>query len=290
MGFSVTDAISRKVIDDLLDRALAEDLGAEGDITSEAIFTPADTSRALIRCKASGILSGVSLLPPLFLKIDPSVILELLLDDGAVLSPGSDICRFSGPVRGILAGERVALNFLQRLSGIATLTSRYAAAIAHTPARLLDTRKTTPTLRSLEKAAVRHGGGFNHRFGLFDMMLIKDTHVKRAGSVDAAARKALNWRGQKAFPKIEVEVQTLDEFREALALHPNRIMLDNMSIDDLRHCVALRRSSSVTVELEASGSITLDTIAAVAETGVDFISCGSITHSAPALDLHLIIV
>ncbi|MBN2189287.1 MAG: nicotinate-nucleotide diphosphorylase (carboxylating), partial [Chitinispirillaceae bacterium] len=167
---------------------------------------------------------------------------------------------------------------------------RYVAAIAHTRATLLDTRKTTPGLRYFEKLAVRHGGGANHRFGLFDMMLIKDTHVKRAGGVGPALKKALAARGNATLPAIEVEVQTMAEFETALALRPDRIMLDNMDLDAMRSCVEKTVASGARVELEASGTITLDTIAAVAETGVDFISCGAITHSAPAPDLHLIIV
>ena len=204
--------------------------------------------------------------------------------------PGTEICRLDGPVISILAGERTALNFLQRLSGIATLTAEYAAAISHTKTRLLDTRKTGPGLRLLEKMAVRHGGGANHRSGLFDMMLIKDTHVKRAGGVAAALRKAMDFRGNKKEPTIEVEVQSVDECIEAIALGPDRIMLDNMNTDDIRRCVEMVRLSGAKVELEASGGITLETIAKIAETGVDFISCGALTHSAPALDIHLVIV
>ena len=278
------------VLSELLDRALAEDLGSEGDITSRAIFSSADTARAVIRSKASGVLSGALLLRPLFSKIDPALDCATCMKDGEALREGSEICRLSGRVQSILAGERIALNFLQRLSGIATLTARYAAAIAHTGTRLLDTRKTTPGLRQLEKAAVLHGGGVNHRFGLFDMMLIKDTHVARAGGVGPALNKAFAFRAGRPTPKIEVEVQSASEFAEALALSPDRIMLDNMDIAAMRRCVEARAAKGAQVELEASGSITLGTIAAVAETGVDFISCGALTHSAPALDIHLIIV
>lgn len=283
-------ASSTQQINDQLDRALAEDLAGDGDITSKAIFSPADTAAAIIESKAPGVLSGSFLLAPLFAKIDPMVSVNTVANDGDRLMAGAEICRLNGPVLGILAGERTALNFLQRLSGIATRTASYAAAIAHTRARLLDTRKTTPGLRLLEKMAVRHGGGANHRFGLFDMMLIKDTHVKRAGGVTAALRKAVNARVAGTGPKIEVEVQTVDGCVEAIALGPDRIMLDNMSIDDMRRCVEMVRLSGAKVELEASGGITLETIAAIAETGVDYISCGALTHSAPALDIHLVIV
>ncbi len=295
MGLSVSDDVSRKLIDELLDCALAEDLGKDlgkdGDCTSKAIFSASETGRAVIQSKEQGILSGAYLMQPLFCRIDPSLSLTELADDGTPLSPGAEICRLQGPVRSILAGERTALNFLQRLSGIATLSARYAAAIRHTKARLLDTRKTTPCLRLLEKRAVRHGGGMNHRSGLFDMMLIKDTHCKQCGGVTAALTKALRARGTAKEPKIEVEVRNAAEFAEALALRPDRIMLDNMSVSDMRGCVEkMPLACGIHIELEASGNISLDTIAAVAETGVDFISCGAITHSAPALDIHLIMV
>jgi nicotinate-nucleotide pyrophosphorylase (carboxylating) len=275
--------------DDLLDRAIAEDLGQAGDCTSQALFSESDTAEAVIRSKEPGILSGAFLLTPLFSKIDPTLAISLLLADGSQLAAGSEICRIAGPVRGILAGERIALNLLQRLSGIATLTARYCAAIAHTQARLLDTRKTTPGLRLLEKQAVRHGGGMNHRFGLFDMMLIKDTHVKRCGGVTAALGKALRLRAASLTPAIEVEVRSIPEFDEALSLLPDRIMLDNMPPEAMRRCAERKRNAGAAVELEASGNVTLDTIAAVAETGVDFISCGAITHSARAIDIHLVI-
>lgn len=273
----------------LIDRALAEDLGKAGDISSLAIFSKSDTARAVIKSKASGVLSGAYLLEPLFSRIDPGIAVTLLLKDGDPLFRDAIICRLEGPVRGMLCGERIALNFLQRLSGIATLTARYVSAIAHTSATLLDTRKTVPGLRPLEKRAVRHGGGMNHRQGLYDMMLIKDTHVKRAGGVTPALEKAFAARGGSRLPAIEVEVQSIAEFEEALVMSPDRIMLDNMAIPDLRACVEKKIASGAAIQLEASGSITLESIAAVAETGVDFISCGAITHSAPALDIHLVI-
>ena len=197
MGHLVTDPLFHQV-DAIIQRALAEDLGT-GDCTSNALFSPDDRAEAIVRSKEHGVLSGAYLLSPLFSRIDSTIAVDLLLDDGALLAPDAEICRIQGPVRGILAGERTALNFLQRLSGIATITSTYIAAIAHTKARLLDTRKTTPGLRSLEKLAVRHGGGVNHRFGLFDMMLIKDTHVKRCGGVTAALKKeSLRGLGRKS--------------------------------------------------------------------------------------------
>jgi len=287
----MNDADFQKQLSELLDCAIAEDLGTGSDCTSLALFSHKDTCSAVIRSREKGVLSGAYLLAPLFSKIDPSLSLTVLLKDGAALAPGAEICRLKGSVRNILAGERIALNFLQQLSGIATLTARYAAEIRHTKAKLLDTRKTTPCLRMLEKLAVRHGGGGNHRSGLFDMMLIKDTHVKQCGGVTVALTKAMRARGTAKKPEIEIEVQNAAEFTEALALHPDRIMLDNMSADDMRGCVeALPKACGMRIELEASGNITLDNIAKVAETGVDYISCGAITHSAPALDIHLIVV
>ncbi len=170
------------------------------------------------------------------------------------------------------------------------MTSSYAAAIAHTSARLLDTRKTTPGLRYLEKLAVVHGGGYNHRIGLFDMILIKDTHVKRSGGVAEALKKAIDYRNTiKKSLKIEVEVQSIEEFKTAIAFNPDRIMLDNMSSESMKHCVSIIKAQSLPIETEASGNVTLSSIRTVAETGVDFISSGSITHSAPSLDIHLLI-
>ena len=274
----------------LIRRALAEDLGRAGDITSRALFDAKKNGRAVIISKSAGILSGAQVIKPLFGRLSRSVSVTKLLKNGAQLSAGSRICELSGPVRAILAGERVALNFLQHLSGIATAANTLARLISPTKARLLDTRKTTPLLRALEKEAVVHGGGLNHRFGLFDMILIKDTHVKDAGGIGPALRKAqvfVKKSGSRV--KIEVETQSVGEFTEALACRPHRIMLDNMSIADMAACVALAKKSGAPVELEASGNVSADTIVAIAETGVDFISVGSITHSAPALDIHLLI-
>jgi nicotinate-nucleotide pyrophosphorylase (carboxylating) len=278
------------VLDSLIRQALAEDLGDRGDLTSQALFDARDNARAVIESKSDGVLSGVRVLEPLFHRLDHMLAVNVLLNDGAALAPGTRICELAGPLRAILAGERVALNFLQRLSGVASAARRLASMIAHTRARLLDTRKTTPLLRMLEKEAVVHGGGNNHRFGLFDMILIKDTHIKAAGGVGPAVRKAQEYkRRTKAGVKIEVETQTIEEFQTALACGPDRIMLDNMSVADMAACVKLRSASGVRVELEASGNVNAETIAAIAETGVDFISAGSITHSAPALDIHLVI-
>jgi nicotinate-nucleotide pyrophosphorylase (carboxylating) len=280
----------------ILENALTEDLGTAGDITSLAIFSDDDAGRAQIRAKQTGVLSGVTLIAPLFEIVDARLSAstpakaELCCRDGDKLEPGSVICNISGSVKSILSGERTILNLLQRLSGIATAASVMCGVLRDTSTRLLDTRKTTPGLRSLEKAAVRHGGGDNHRFGLYDMILIKDTHVKRAGGIKPALTKALAWRGEKKSPHIEIEVQSIEEFMEALPLGPDRIMLDNMSLDEIESCVKKRDTSPKNITLEASGGISLAALPAIAATGVDFISSGAITHSAPALDIHLVMV
>jgi nicotinate-nucleotide pyrophosphorylase (carboxylating) len=287
----------------LLKSALAEDLGEEGDITTSAVFDADDAGEALIRCKQKGVLSGITLVAPLFGLVDkylashissasaaaPPTTVETYCCDGDPVELGKAVCRIRGAVRSILAGERTILNLIQRLSGIATLTAAMVRELSSGggKTRLLDTRKTTPGMRALEKAAVRHGGGVNHRAGLYDMILIKDTHVRRAGGVATALKKALDWRGDNAAPLIEVEVQSIDEFVSALRLKPDRIMLDNMSPKEIEICVDERDASGLKIELEASGNITLGIISAIAATNVDYISCGAITHSAPALDFHL---
>jgi nicotinate-nucleotide pyrophosphorylase (carboxylating) len=278
-------------IEEIVGQALFEDLGTVGDITSNAVFDKDRKGRALIKSKDTGVLSGSFLLEPIFHGFDPTIQVMHALEDGSPMAPGTEICVLDGPLRSICAAERTGLNFLQRLSGVATAASRLAGLIAHTKARLLDTRKTTPLLRALEKRAVVHGGGMNHRFGLFDMALIKDTHVKAGGGVAKALASVRMKVAEMEKPvKIEVEVQTWDELLEALPLAPDRIMLDNMSIDLLVACVKQARSVAPRIELEASGTIDERSIVKVAETGVDFISVGAITHSARSLDIHLVIL
>lgn len=273
----------------LISHALSEDLGDRGDITTDALFEKNDAGHAVIESKCPGVLSGVQLLEPLFHHIDAGLSIELHLENGAALTDGSRICDLHGAIRSILAGERVALNFLQHLSGVATATRDLTDKISHTKAKLLDTRKTTPLLRLLEKEAVLHGGGRNHRFGLFDMILIKDTHVKAMGGVLPAVARAKEFVGASGLPvKIEVEIQTRKEFEQALASGADRIMLDNMTVPAMADCVALARKNKIPVELEASGNVSAQTIVSIAETGVDFISVGAITHSAKALDIHLV--
>ncbi len=280
-------------LDALLDLALQEDLGGPGDVTTLGVLDRHTTGKAVIRSKEAGVLAGVGLLAPLFARLDPKLTVRMQLEDGAQLHPGAEICRLSGDLDPILAGERTALNFLQRLSGIATRTARFVSLVQGTSAVILDTRKTTPGLRALEKLAVRAGGGRNHRFGLYDMILIKDTHVEACGGPGEAVRKAVAFRkAGKEYSdlRIEVEVQSGVEFQEALSAGPDRIMLDNMSPEHMAECVRLRNARSPGVELEASGNITEATLPAVAGSGVDFISAGGLTHSVQALDIHLVVL
>lgn len=281
--------LTTSYIRDVVSRALAEDLGTNGDITSASIFGEDDRAQAVIRAKQDGVIAGTFLLRPIFKQVDARVRVSNVLNDGSRVKPGDQVCRISGPIRAILSGERIALNFLQRLSGVATATSLLCSRIAHTSATLLDTRKTTPGFRPLEKAAVVAGGGSNHRFGLFDMILIKDTHVKAAGGVGPALELALRARKSRKV-RVEVEVQSVAECQDALRYAPDIIMLDNMSLRDMRRCVALTRATAQDTKLEASGNVSETTIRKISETGVDFISVGAITHSAPALDLHLLIL
>jgi nicotinate-nucleotide pyrophosphorylase (carboxylating) len=266
---------------------LREDLGRKGDITSAAIFPAAAHASAVIRSKQAGILSGAYLLKPLFAEIDCRVNVRILLSDGSPLTTGSEICRLRGPIRSILAGERLALNFLQRLSGIATQTAAFVKRISPYGARVLDTRKTVPSFRAIEKLAVVHGGGNNHRFGLYDAILIKDTHVAAAGGVAPALQRVKRYLRRKSPVFVEVEVQSFSQLKEAAALMPDRIMLDNMPHGLIRKCVRYVRSRMLPIELEASGNISLSSAAQIARTGVDFLSAGALTHSVKALDIHL---
>jgi nicotinate-nucleotide pyrophosphorylase (carboxylating) len=267
---------------DVVARALAEDVGA-GDVTTQATVPEGAQAVATVTQKAPGVVFGLELAEAAFRQCDPSLQIERLCPEGAWQEPGTPVLRVAGAAAAILVAERTALNFLQRLSGVATLTARYVRAIDGTGARILDTRKTTPTLRPLEKAAVVAGGGTSHRFGLFDMVLIKENHVAAAGGIGPAVLAA---RERFADIPIEVECQTADEVTEALAAGAPRILLDNMTPDQMR---AIATDVAGRAELEASGGIDLDTVRAAAETGVDFVSVGALTHSAPALDLSLIL-
>jgi nicotinate-nucleotide pyrophosphorylase (carboxylating) len=267
---------------ELIDRALAEDRG-ERDLTTDAVVEPGATARARIEQKQPGVLSGVRVAETVFERVDPELRWHAHAEDGEH-SDGGLVAELAGSAASILGGERVALNFLGRLSGIATLTARYVEAVAGTGARVLDTRKTTPGMRALEKEAVRAGGGVSHRDGLYDAILVKENHSAMAGGVAVAARLAL-----EAAPEdvpVEVECATLEDVLGALDAGVPRLLLDNMSLDELRKSVELGAGRAT---LEASGGITLETIRAVAETGVDYISVGALTHSAPALDLSLLL-
>ncbi len=277
-----------RAIQAIIEYSLQEDLSGSVDVTSESIFEDSETAEAVIRSKSEGVLSGTYLIEPIFDALGEKVKIDLLTCDGQKLIAGKEICRLSGPVKTILKAERTLLNFLQHLSGISTQAAEIARTIS--PARLLDTRKTTPGLRVLEKRAVVHGGGENHRFGLYDMILIKDTHIKAAGGVKNALEKAFAYKKRNDGLKIEVEVQSIKDFEQALSLAPNRIMLDNMGLDAMGTCVKMRNDAESKTELEASGNVDSTTAWQIAQTGVDFISCGAITHSAPALDIHLIIL
>jgi nicotinate-nucleotide pyrophosphorylase (carboxylating) len=265
---------------ELIDQALAEDVGS-GDATTE-LLVPADASgRAVLTQKAPGILAGLRVAEAVFHRVDPTLRWHGHVEQGVWREHGGLVAEVAGPSRSILTAERVALNFLQRLSGVATLTARYVREVAGTRARILDTRKTTPGLRVLEKQAVLAGGGHNHRAGLYDAILVKENHSAMAGGVGEATRRAL----ASDLP-VEVECLTLEEVREALAAGAPRILLDNMSNEWLREAVALVGGRA---ELEASGGVSLETVRGIAQTGVDFISVGALTHSAPALDVSLIL-
>lgn len=268
----------------LIDLALAEDRGP-GDWTTRWTVPARTRGRARLVAKQDGVLAGTGIAASVFLRLDPRVECTFHIADGLAVHSGDVICTVAGPARAILTGERVALNFAQRLSGIATLTRRYAAAVAATGCRILDTRKTTPGWRTLEKAAVAAGGGSNHRQGLFDMILIKDNHKAVAGGL-ATAIVRVREQNTRGLP-VCVEVHSLDELDIALAARVDRILLDNLSTAELAAAVARAREHEPRPELEASGNMTLERVPEVAATGVDFISVGAITHSAPALDLSL---
>jgi nicotinate-nucleotide pyrophosphorylase (carboxylating) len=262
--------------------ALREDIGVAGDITSAATIPAEATATAAFVARMPGVVAGLPIVECTFREVDPSILFLPEVRDGGPVSAGDVIARVDGFARGILTAERVALNFLCHLSGIATATAALVARVANTEARILDTRKTTPGLRAFEKYAVRCGGGSNHRFGLYDAVLIKDNHIAVAGGVAAAIRTARAAVG--AAVKVEVEVASLAELAEAMAEEPDIVMFDNMSLDDMREAVGYVAGRAVT---EASGNVTLATVAAIAETGVDTISSGWITHSAPSLDIGL---
>jgi nicotinate-nucleotide pyrophosphorylase (carboxylating) len=264
----------------LIQRALDEDGGELGDVTTLATI-PADLIYSgTMLAKANGVVAGLLVAQQSFLQVDSTVDFMPLVKDGTPVSPGTQIAKITGKARALLTAERIALNFLQRMSGIATATSRYVAAVAGTRARILDTRKTVPGLRLLDKWAVLLGGGHNHRIGLYDMAMIKDNHIAAAGGITAAVERVrARWGHQLP---VEVEVSNLTQLVEALALDVDQIMLDNMTLEAMSEAVVITAGR---VPLEASGNVSLETVAAIAATGVDYISVGKLTHSVEAMDI-----
>ncbi len=275
--------LSPLVIEQAVRRALKEDLGRAGDITSAATIPAGKKAKAKLVARKAGVLAGLACAAQSFRAIDADVSFRAKTRDGAKLAVGETVAEIEGSAIGILSGERVALNFVGHLSGIATLTAAYVAKIAHTGAKILDTRKTIPGLRALEKYAVRCGGGVNHRFGLDDAVLIKDNHIAVAGGIAPALKAARAAVGHLV--KVEIEVDSLDQLAEVLQTGgADAVLLDNMDTATLKRAVEMARGKLV---LEASGGVTLETVAKIAETGVDVISSGALTHSAPALDVAL---
>jgi nicotinate-nucleotide pyrophosphorylase (carboxylating) len=280
--FAALGELLRPLIDRAVLAALEEDLGLAGDLTSQATLSPQAQASATLSAREPGVVAGLAIAAAAFRLIGDGVAFETLVEDGASVKPGDVVARVSGNARLVMSAERVALNYLNPLSGIATLTRTYVDAIAGTGARICDTRKTMPGLRAFQKYAVRCGGGSNHRYGLDDAILIKDNHIAVAGGVTAALKAAQAFAGHMV--AIEIEVETLEQLEEALAGGANCVLLDNMDNDMLRQAVAL---NSGRAKLEASGRVRLDRVRSIAETGVDYISTSQITIAAPPLDLGL---
>ena len=291
--------LSPLMVEDQVRAALSEDLGRAGDITSQATIAPGSLARAELNAREEGVVAGLDLARAAFRLMDPEIRFEAFVKDGDRLSPGTVIAQVSGPARAVLSAERVALNFLMHLCGVASYTARFAAEIAHTQARVCSTRKTIPGLRALEKYAVRMGGGSSHRYGLDDAILIKDNHIAVSRGVAGAIAAARAFAGHLV--KGEVEVTTLEELEEALEAQPDVILLDNMGPELLRRAVEINRDCAGLTEatyaaalrrvkLEASGNVNLKTIRAIAETDVDYISTSKITMAAPTLDIGLDVV
>ncbi len=270
---------------DAVRAALLEDLGLAGDITTNAIVPPDAVSEASLVLREDGCIAGMPLAEAAFRALDPGIAFEAHAGEGASAAAGIVLARVRGKTRAILSAERVALNLLQHLSGIATATRHFVDAVAGAHARIICTRKTTPGLRAFEKYAVRAGGGYNHRFGLFDGVLIKDNHIAAAGGVSAAIERVLATNGHLV--KIEVEVDTLDQLEEALQHSIDAVLLDNMAIPELKNAVARAKTVKPSILCEASGGVRFVTVRAIAETGVDMISVGALTHSVQALDIGL---
>lgn len=278
-----TLASSWKQVEKTVENALAEDV-ASGDVTTEALIPSGQQGKASILVKGDGVLAGAEVAKEVFLRVDPSIRVEVLIQDGAKVRKGDVVANIEGKVAGILKAERVALNFLARLSGIASETARYVEAVKGLNVFITDTRKTTPGIRILEKYAVRVGGGKSHRMSLGDGILIKDNHLAALRSLGMGLKEAIERARQSSTLKIEVEVESVDQAREALEAGADIIMLDNMAVEDMRRVVEMAGGRAL---IEASGGITLDNVRSTAEAGVDLISVGALTHSAKALDLSL---
>ncbi len=274
--------LSALMVEEAVRAALLEDLGQAGDVTSDATIPASTTAIAVMNSRENGIVAGMGIAQKAFELMDPNANFKAIAKDGDEVTPGQDVARIKGPARAILGAERVALNYICHLSGIASYTAQFARKIAHTNAKVCCTRKTIPGLRAFEKYAVKCGGGTNHRFGLDDAILIKDNHIAVAGGVREAIEAARAFAGHLI--KIEVEVDTLEQLEEALKAKPDVVMLDNMNPDELRKGVKIVDGR---IPIEASGNVNIDTIKAIAETGVDMISTSKITMSAPTLDLGL---
>ena len=280
--------ISPEYLIDIADRALQEDVDT-GDLTTLATVSPIAKGRAVIRAKADGIVSGLDVAAIVFYQLDQESEFITDLVEGSPVKRGDEMIMIQGKLAALLTGERTALNFLMHLSGIATLTAQFVNLVKHTKCKIIDTRKTTPGLRVLEKRAVFAGGGENHRMGLFDMILIKENHIAAAGSLTKAVEKALEFNQTTAIQRVNIEVETrnLDEVREAAKLAIQRLMLDNFDVATAREAVKIVRAVNPDLEIEASGNMTLATVKEYAEAGVDFISAGALTHSAHWLDLSM---
>jgi nicotinate-nucleotide pyrophosphorylase (carboxylating) len=277
--------LDKKVVTKIIKSAIAEDIG-KGDITTDAIIKDKKSGAATIIAKQNGILAGINVTKQVFLEIDPDLGISLLFKDGDILSYGNQVMKIEGKIASILKGERVALNFLSHMSGIASLTNQYVKKIKGTGAKITDTRKTTPLLRILEKESVKIGGGINHRMGLYDMVLIKENHIRVSGNVENAIKyihRYLNENNIQA--RIEVETTSIEEIKVALKYKIDRIMLDNMTINQIKQAVRIINHK---VEVEVSGGINLNNVHEIAQCGVDIISIGAITHSAPAFDFTLL--
>ena len=274
--------LPKLLVEQAVQAALAEDLGLAGDITTDPIIPPDASGEAAIVAREAGVIAGLDLAEAAFKTLDPQAVFTRVVNDGGKVEAGDTIAKVKGRTRALLTGERTALNFLCRLSGIATLTAAYVAKVKGTGARIACTRKTTPGLRAFEKYAVRCGGGVNHRFGLYDAVLVKDNHIAAAGGLEAALRLLRTRTGHVV--RIEVEVDTLDQLEEALRFEVDAVLLDNMDAETLKKAVALAKGRVLT---EASGGVSLETVGKIAATGVDLISVGALTHSPRSLDSSL---